>query len=54
VKVVIEIENSQGETVKIFDEFLNGDGKVEVLKQIVEAAYHLEKLIKAYGGDENE
>jgi len=48
MKVLIEIENSQGESVKIFDELLNGDSKVEVLKQIVETAYHLEKLIKAY------
>jgi hypothetical protein len=53
MKVQIDIANSQGELVKIFDEFLNGDEKIDVLKQIVEAAYHLEKLIKAYG-DENE
>jgi hypothetical protein len=46
--------SSQGESLVVFDEILNGDGKVDVLKQIVEAAYHLEKLIKAYCGDENE
>ena len=48
MRVRVEIENSEGQQVTVFDEIVDNAEALDRLKRVVEAALSLERDIKRY------